>query len=154
MSNVGDAMQRLTPVLVLILAVPLTLSAAGVYKWVDAEGKVHYSDHPGNGAAKQVPLKAAPPPDPIGQQRQEKTNKFLQIREDERRQGEEDALKAKQTQKEREQQCLHAKAKLRDYERARYLYKPEEGDKEIILSDAERSAATGEIKKSIEELCN
>ncbi|MEO7557459.1 MAG: DUF4124 domain-containing protein [Gammaproteobacteria bacterium] len=147
-------MQRSTLMLILVLAAPLTLSAAGVYKWVDAEGKVHYSDRPGNAAAEQVPLKAAPPPDPTRQQRQEKTNKFLQIREDERKQSEEDAVKAKQTQKEREQQCLHAKAKLRDYERARYLYNPEEGDKETILSDAERNAATGEVKKSIEELCD
>lgn len=147
-------MQRTLLVLVLVLAAPLTLSAAGVYKWVDSEGKVHYSDRPGNVAAEQVPLKVSPPPDPAGRQRLEKTNKFLQIREDERKQSEEDALKAKQTHEEREQQCLHAKAKLKDYERARYLYKPEEGDKEIILSDAERNAATGEVKKSIEELCD
>jgi hypothetical protein len=38
--------------LVSILATPLLLRAATVYKWVDADGVVHFSDQPAEGAEK------------------------------------------------------------------------------------------------------
>ncbi len=145
---------RILAVVVPFLTMPLMLEAAVVYKWVDENGEVHYSDQPNNTTAQQVPLQAAPPPDPNAQKRQEQSGKWLKIREEERQLKAEEAAKAKQHEEERQQQCLQAKVQLKNYDRARYLYKPEEGDKEIILSDNERKAATEELKESIESLCS
>lgn len=146
-------MKRYTLVLMTFLMAPLALHAAGVYKWVDENGNVQYGDQPGNATAQQVPLQAAPPPDPDAQQQQEQKDKLLKVQEEDNKLKDKETLEAKKKDEEREQQCLQAKTRLKNYERARYLYKAEEGDKETILSDDERAVATEETKKLIEEIC-
>lgn len=50
----------LTFLLILILAAP---AVAGVYRWVDADGRIHYTDSPPpNTGAKRISVDAAPPP--------------------------------------------------------------------------------------------
>ncbi|MEO5703133.1 MAG: DUF4124 domain-containing protein [Gammaproteobacteria bacterium] len=146
-------MKRYTLVLMSFLLTPLVLHAAGVYKWVDENGKIQYGDRPGNALAQQVPLQAAPPPDPNVQKRQEQQDKLVKVQEEERKLKDKEVVDAKKKDEERQQQCMQAKTRLKNYERARYLYKAEEGDKEAILSDGERAVATEENKKLIEEIC-
>ena len=51
----------------LMLGVSLSFGAtAGVYKWVDEQGQVHYGDRPQADSAQEMKLKAppsSPPPD-------------------------------------------------------------------------------------------
>lgn len=55
---------------VLLGCMPLLASAAGVYKWVDEQGVVHYSDKPHQGAEKmqlpKTPAASPPPRRPVG----------------------------------------------------------------------------------------
>ena len=47
---------KLAPVFLLLLALPVTLpvGAGQYYRWVDAQGKVHYSDQPAPAGTKQA----------------------------------------------------------------------------------------------------
>ena len=44
-------MPRTTPLPLLLLIVSLGAHGAGVYRWTDTDGGIHYSDHPNRGAA-------------------------------------------------------------------------------------------------------
>lgn len=64
--------------LVLLLCVGSGVAHAGVYKWVDEQGQVHYGSRPPSGqAANPVRIEKAPPADPYAQQRREKMQKQL-----------------------------------------------------------------------------
>ena len=147
-------------ILVLIFAFTVSalvmpvVHAAGVYKWVDENGKVQFGDQPGNAVAEQVQIKAAPPPDPGLKKKQEQSDKLIKVQEEERKLKDEETAKAKQKEDVREKQCLHARTQLKNYERARYLYKPGAGEQDAILSDEERKLATEEATKSIDDFCD
>lgn len=137
-------------------AVPYSAAAqaAGVYKWVDEQGKVHYGDRPGNSNASKIAVPKSPPAtDNSLSERNAKRDKLLQTMEEERTLKEEDSRKAKQKSEEREQRCIEAQDKLKRYERAKYIYKPAEGGQEIIFSEEEREKATVEARKAVEEWC-
>lgn len=137
----------------LLLCVTLNAPAA-VYKWFDADGTVQYSDQPNNSSARKVPLKSAPPPDTSVQQRQERQNKLLDVMEDERKTRDNERAEAKLKQEQREKECALARVRLKNYERAQYLYVEEEADKRAILSEEERKAAMDEAKQAVENLCD
>ena len=55
--------------ILIALLVALLFVVGAVYKWVDEEGKVHYSDKPPARAVRRRPVPVAPRPDGGGQQR-------------------------------------------------------------------------------------
>lgn len=88
--------------------------AAGVYKWVDEQGKVHYGDRPGNSNASKIAVPtASPPADKSLSERNAKRDKLLQTMEEERKLKEEDSRKAKQEGAERTQRCIQAQDTLK-----------------------------------------
>lgn len=150
----------LLSIFLIISFTPATLysaaaQAAGVYKWVDEQGKVHYGDRPGNNNASKIVVPSSPPPGSQSlSERNAKRDKLLQTIAEERKLKEEDASKAKQQAEERKQRCIDAQDQVKRYERARYIYKPTEGGQEIIFSEEEREEATVEAKKAVDEWCN
>jgi hypothetical protein len=148
-------MRRFWIGVLLIVFLSPAAQAAGVYKWVDEQGKVHYGDRPGGNNASKIVVPSSPPPsDKSLSERNAKRDKLLQTMEEERTLKEEDSRKAKQKSEERRQRCIEAQDKLKLYERARYIYKPAEGGQEIIFSEEEREKVTVEAKKAVEEWCN
>ena len=147
-------MRRLLIGIILIFFLSPAVQAAGVYKWVDEQGKVHYGDRPGGKNASKVAVPSSPPTsDKSFSERNAKRDKLLQTMQEERKSNEEEALKAKQKETERAQRCIEAQDQVKRYERARYIYKPTEGGQEIIFSEEEREKATVEAKKAVEEWC-
>lgn len=140
-------------VLLISSFIPAT-QAAGVYKWVDEQGKVHYGDRPGGKNASKIAVPSSPPAnDKSLSERNAKRDKLLQTMQEERKSNEEEVYKAKQKEAERAQHCIEAQDKVKRYERARYIYKPTEGGQEIIFSEEEREKATAEAKKAVAEWC-
>ncbi len=147
-------MWRFLIIVLLMYFFGLAAQAAGVYKWVDEQGKVHYGDRPGNNNASKIAVPSSPSPsDKTLSERNAKRDKLLQTMEEERKLKEEEGLKTKQKEAERARRCIEAKDTVRRYERARYIYTPTEGDKEIILSEDERKKAMDEARKAVVEWC-
>ena len=139
-------------VMVLLLACGAA-SAAGVYKWVDENGKVHYGDHPGNSSAREVTLPAAPAPDENQRAREQKQKKLLQVFEEERQEKREQEVKAKAEQQKREHECTLAKARLKSYEQAGELTTKDNDGKERTLSKSEYKQALDDAKQAVEHWC-
>lgn len=148
-------MQRFWIGVLLIFFLSPAALAAGVYKWVDEQGKVHYGDRPGNSNASKIAVPASPPPtDKSLSERNAKRDKLLQAMEEERKLKEEDSRKAKLKADERKQQCIEAQDKLRRYQESQYIYRPAEGGERIIYSEDERKRATDDAQKAVQEWCN
>ncbi len=55
---------------------------------------------------------------------------------------------------QRRENCERAKKALAEYERARYLYAPGEGDERKVLSDEERAKVTEAMRHEVQYWCN
>lgn len=126
---------------------------ATVYKWVDGQGGVHYSDQRGAADAEAVPLPAAPRPDADAAVRRAKERKLLRVFEEERREQRTAEAKASKAREERGQKCAQARRQQLNYEHARYLYDEDRHGNRRILSDAEHREVLQRTATAVRRLC-
>lgn len=149
-------MQTYKIVLLCVMSLGLaTAQAAGVYKWVDEKGEVHFGDvPPGNAAASEVEVAPPPPADTSLLQRQEQGKKILQAGQEERAAAEKQQAEADVKTEQNEKECANLRLRLKQYTEARYLYEVGDDGNEAILSDAARAQAVSETQAAISEKCS
>lgn len=151
--------QLLTIVSMLALA---TIAQAGVTRWVDAEGKVHYSDQPPPPTAKSqktLDLKAGPAlpiaaPDSKGGEKS-LAEKDLESRK-RRVQAEETAAKQARDQEEaksRKANCEQARNQLQALQEGQRIAKFDEKGERVFLEDSDRAQAIEAAKKTVDSWC-
>lgn len=127
---------------------------AGVYKWVDGQGKVHYGDHRGTQAAESMKLRSSSPiADPAYEARQLEQQKLLESYAEKRKDKQLKADEAKKERENRRQNCDKAKAQMYAYEHARYLYDVDKDGNHRILSDEEHTKARQTAKDAVDHWC-
>lgn len=149
----------LTIVSMLALA---TVAQAGVTRWVDADGKVHYSDKPPPPTAKSqknLDLKNSPAL-PIAAPDSKAGEKSLAEKDLESRkrrvQAEETAAKqAKEQEEEKSKKtnCVQARNQLQALQGGQRMSKFDEKGERVFLEDNERVKAIEETKKSVDSWC-
>ena len=159
MIQVQTMRQLLTIVSMLAAA---TAAQAGITRWVDAEGKVHYSDQPPPPAAKSqktLPLKNNPalPQAAPGGKDGEKSLAEKELESRKRRvQAEETAAKQAQDQEEaksRKTNCEQARSQLQALQEGQRVSKFNEKGERVFLEDSDRAPAIEEAKKSADSWC-
>jgi hypothetical protein len=145
-----------TALLIALLLIAPLAPASGIYKWVDENGQVHYSQSaPANTPAEQMP--AAPPPanDPaaIRGDLQRQLEAF-----DERRAERDEAFAEKKQKEEvaaiRKQNCETARKNLEKLHRGgNNAYMTPEGEV-IRLTDEDRAARIEAARKGIADNCD
>lgn len=113
------------------------LASAEVYRWVDADGLVHYSDRPGPAAA-QVEL--ANPNDSAG---------YVVPEEEETGDSE-----AAATARARAEQCELAKTRLESYRKAGTVVRKDETGEESEISADDRIKLIVKTEAQVETLCS
>ncbi|WP_221801157.1 DUF4124 domain-containing protein [Oceanobacter mangrovi] len=142
----------------LIIAAPVS---AGIYKWTDANGKVHYGDRPPQ-AVQATGMNIANNPSPVsaGNQdaaRQQAQKAFLEQRQQERQQQAE--AKAQQQQADAKAQaqkdyCTSMRGRTQEIEaggRPMYRYN-EKGEREY-LQESELASAREEFVSYYKKVC-
>ncbi len=127
--------------------------AAGIYKWVDGAGHVHYGDRPPDAAARALQLRAAPPPDARVQEHLQQQRKLLRAMDEDRRVEQDAQATAAHREELRRQNCARARQQLADYGRATYLYEYDATGRRRVLSDAERTAAKARVQAQVQRWC-
>jgi hypothetical protein len=138
---------------------------AGVYKWVDANGTVNYSDQPPAGtAAEALPIRsrrsasaagnrsarpaaeatAAEDPNAAADAADDETDPAGAVSDDER-----DQLLA-----QRQSNCKLAKQRMTSYEQARRIYRPGPGGERVYLTDDELDAERATARVAVAEWCD
>jgi hypothetical protein len=127
-----------------------TASAEDIYKWVDAQGRLHFSSQPPKGvkAQKMVPraTKPAAAPAATWRQRLEQSNlRRLQTQQQERQ----DAKK----QQQRTQRCLAARRALEILNRDQRLYRVNDQGEREYLNDEQRQSAKAATNQEVATYC-
>lgn len=143
-------------ILLYILTVPIA-AHAGVYKWVDDNGKVHYGDQP-QVSQPTVEMNiddTAPAPsfsdDVLS--REEKRERLLQSMEEDRVEKQEKREKQQAAKEQNRQKCNQYRDRMRHYERANSLYKLDKDGNRVYISDADRISATKNLQAKIKKYC-
>ena len=148
------------PVLFLVVVVAGILipeTSAAVYKWVDENGKVHYSDKPPpQGEAQELDVESAPStstPALTDEQRLQKQQRLLDAFAKERADKKAEQEKLKKEKQERKIWCARARDELRQLKEAAYLYDYDESGEKVIYSKEAREKATREQEAQIKKYC-
>lgn len=151
--------QLLTIVLMLMVA---TITNAGVSKWVDAEGKVHYSDQPPPPSAKSqknldiqtVPSSPKATPDSMGGARS-LAERELESRK-RRVKAEEAAAKQAEEKKDaqrKQENCAQARNQLQALQEGQRIVRYDEKGERVFLEDSARPQAIEEAKRAADSWC-
>jgi len=153
-------MYRLLPLLFLLAAAP---AHAQVFKWVDASGKVHYSDQPPPSSAtgpKKLNVPSQPTPPAEQQGNKASAGKSISEKEMEfrKRRVEGEEAKAKQGKAEADaklsqQNCAQARGNLRSLQEGRRITKYNDAGERVYLDDDVRSQETARAQKDVETWC-
>ena len=149
----------------LIIALALiTLSASAfgkIYKWVDENGKVHYSDSPPPGdTAKQVELPPQPSEESLQRGREEIARRIQNQRDDSaaRRQAKEEQREARDEQErkaaERTVRCAYAQDQLRVLQTQAPVYRENEDGERVFADDEFRAAEQERFRQEVAEYCD
>jgi Domain of unknown function (DUF4124) len=153
-ATVGTPMLRIACVFLACLACASFLSHAQVYKWIDKDGKVQYSDKPppegaGTSAAKKLdtPTPSSSAATASSWQDQELEYKKRRIESAEK--------KAKEEERERknQQRCNDARNYLRKLQEVSQVYTRDEKGERQFMSDAEHQAEIVRMQGEISENC-
>jgi len=136
-------------------------NAAGIYKWVDAEGNVHYGEQPPPEGAKQMPIRSSssanqnnePLPSSHNIDPRAQRDKMIQALEGDRLARQEKKQKQKKEQQKRKMQCARAKDTLRQYKSAASLYKLDAEGKRHTLPASVKQQETQRLQAEINKWC-
>lgn len=140
--------------LLLAMAAPHA-GAEGVYKWTDAQGRVHFGDRP-PGEGRSAPI--APPAAPLEPaasegERAERQQRLLDMYRDERIERQEREAREKAEQEDRRRRCARARDRLAWYEQSGRVYEPTPSGERRYLSDGEVDAEIRTTRNEIARWC-
>ena len=139
-------------------------AAAAVYKWVDPQGHVHYSDRPPPPEGKLLSIEDAPHSRPMSERVANSPGPASSVPPPgARSQAPAAPTPAAQAQfkdgvandvaNKREEQCKQARDRYDNYLRSRRLFKEGPDKERVYLSDAEIDAARVNAKRERDEFC-
>ena len=126
--------------------------ADGVYKWVDDQGHVHFSDAAPNSAKTQkldLPADAAPVPTNQGRSWQEQ----LRLSNERRNYAAQKEQAAAKQQREADSACLRARQNLDVLNRSRPVYSVSTQGERQYLDDSERQAQIAAASQQVATSC-
>jgi hypothetical protein len=144
-------------VLLFIMLAPLSLYA-GVYKWVDDDGKVHYGDQPQpSQPSVEINIDDAPSVSSGSGEdqltREEKRERLLQSMEEDRLEKQEQRDKQKALRAQNRQKCNRYRDRMRHYQRANALYRLDRDGNRVYVSDSDRAKSTKKLQVQIDRYC-
>lgn len=132
------------------LLVP-ALASAEIYRWTDAQGRVHFGERPEGANAETVEVKPqVVERDDATRERERRTQQFYDARREEQAQAETRAAAARA---ERSQECGELRNRLTQIREDGRYYSPEANGERRYYSDDEMEAARSRLSSRIAERC-
>jgi len=139
----------------IIMMLPLTSLTAGIYKWTDSSGKVHYSDQaPINEKSEALdPSTALPDKTEDARKKLDQREAKFQKDREERLKKEKAAKDHKEKEKQREQQCMQMRKNLQTYLTKNRVSHVVDG-KQVVIGYEERLKKMEALQKQMEKVCD
>jgi hypothetical protein len=150
-----ETMRSLTTLfgIVLLAAVP-GLAAAAIYKWVDENGQVQYTETPPPGGVESSEIK--PPPEPADQkgtiEREERLEKALDERRESRDAAAKQAAEDAEYEKQKGERCEAAKRRLEQAERPLTNFVDADGTQRRATEE-ERQEQIKQSQEQVKKFC-
>jgi hypothetical protein len=142
---------------IMMLGASSSSFAGKIYKWTDANGKVHYGERPPNGKAKQMKVKGTTPfgtasaskPSDEG----DAASKFLESVATERKEKKEVADKSAKEKEIANKNCSNARKRVASLKQGGRRYTVDEQGNRSYMDDTEIQKSLNEAKKNVEKWC-
>jgi hypothetical protein len=127
--------------------------AEKIYRWKDKNGNIHFGDKAQSQNASEISIKPASVGDSTGQQRLDRSKKYLDSLTEDRLQREQAREQAKLERKETAKKCEGAKRSLKKVKDAQFVYTETPDGEKNILSFERRAAEEKRAANKVHELC-
>ncbi len=156
--NTKNVVSGLSVGLLLLFVTSTSLVQAEIFKWVDADGNVHYGDKPTGASseadnAEQVDLPKQQTVPMTSPERQRRQQKYLQSFTEERERKEKAKQAAAAAAAKTKKKCEAARKKLHRYQHARYLYRKDEQGNKVVADDAEHARVMANAEAAVKKHC-
>ena len=132
-------------------------AAAEMYRWVDAQGKVHYSDQAPTETPKSSKTLSIPnkPPAPATETNKSWQEKELDFKKRQATTAETETKKKKETEdaKAKLENCDKSKKTLKAFEDGVRISTYDDKGNRAVMDDAQRAKAMEDAKKAVSEWC-
>lgn len=130
------------------------VQSAVIYKWRDAQGRIHFEYHPSVEGAEKIIIDNNAQQDGAYRGQMDKQIKMLQIYQEERQENNQLRKKKRQDRELRRKNCDRATRYLDNVRIASYLYeKTDDPRNPRILTNAERAAETARAEANVSRWC-
>jgi hypothetical protein len=129
-----------------------------IYRWTDADGRVHFGDRPRVEQAERVEIRQTPAPAPSVESpvppeaQQEQQRRLIDALREEREARELKHRQAEENEARRSQRCAYARNRLKRYRGSR-LYQPQEDGGRHYLNEQERQEELTRAGAEVERWC-
>jgi len=132
-----------------------TPACAVLYKWVDASGRVTYSDQPPAGNVKAEVVGApAPAANPSAVRDLANQEADLKKQQAQRADDQKKAAKTRTEQLQVQQDCTDARARLRLYQSDEPIGRIDENGQQVLIDDIARRETRDRLDQQIRERCS
>jgi hypothetical protein len=157
-SNIGMNIKHITVgFAAFVLAVSGGVFADEIYKWVDADGNVHYEDRPsGQANTERLQFSYNRTNSSAVQSRVDSQRENIAARQDARAEREAEkqtAEEARAAAEDKREQCQNYRAKLKSMLESRRLYRENESGERVYLDETARAEARQKAENLIKENC-
>ncbi len=161
-SSWSNARMKTRHLIIGLLAIALTASsgaiADSIYKWIDADGNIHYEDRPsGAGTEERMTLTYTRTDDDAVEQRIQMRHDTQSAHQEAKAVAAEEARSKEDKRAEAlalQQKCENYRGKLEMLTQARRLYREDENGERIYLDDSEQLKARQRADDLVQEFCN
>ncbi len=128
---------------------------AGIYKWIDDDGKVHFSDQaPAQQTAQEIDIDVAPAEiDPELEHYRQRNRALLNVWDTERNKRQQQQVEKRQRLATQRQRCAKVQRKYAASRRAGYLYAPRKDGERDIYSDDQRAKYEQQLSDYLRKRC-
>ncbi|MEO4045863.1 DUF4124 domain-containing protein [Pseudomonas sp. CAU 1711] len=136
--------------LFILLCVPL-LASAEIYRWTDAQGRVHFGEKPGGSGAETVEVRPqVVERDAATLEREQRAQQYFDARREERAQAD---ARADAARAERAQECRKLRSDLAQIQRGGLYYSTDKNGERSYYSDEQMEAARSRLSSRIAARC-
>jgi len=137
--------------LLLITLLLPTLASAQIYRWTDAEGRVHFGQRPAAGAEQiEVRPQVVERADQT-REREARSERFFDARRQEQQAARE---QASQTRAAQEQECQSLRNRLSQLQLGGRFFRNDAAGERVYYSDSELEAARQHLAARISQVCS
>ena len=143
--------------IIMLLSASSSTFAGKIYKWTDANGKIHYGERPPGGKAEQIKLKRSSPyksaPAKASSNKGDASSKFLESVATERKEKKEATDKLAKEKEINDKNCSLARRQVAGLKQGGRKYEVNEQGERAYLDDTAIQDRLNEAKNNVEKWC-